>query len=177
MIFPNLEKESPLASMTETAKDDMYVPERKANQKKKKGPKTYNTGDSPVVTHLSTSPAISSLSRAERTGCRVFYYLWSYVLILCSKSLYVPTSQLHLPAISFPFPFTNQPSSQSKMAPGNTYARSEIGSGLSCILNMMMPIVLGCRGRGLFVVSHETLQELQRGWRFFVYLNKVQLHE
>ena len=43
------------------------------------GAKTYNTGDSPVVTDLSTDPA-SSLSRGERTGSRVFYYLWSYVL-------------------------------------------------------------------------------------------------
>ena len=43
--------------------------------------KTYNTRDSPVVTHLSTSLAISSLSRAERTGCRVLYCLWSYVTV------------------------------------------------------------------------------------------------
>ena len=42
--------------------------------------KTYNTGDSPVVTDLSTDPAVSSLSRGERTGSRVFYCLWSYVL-------------------------------------------------------------------------------------------------
>lgn len=37
----------------------------------KKVQKTYNTRYSPVVTHLSTNPAVSSLSRAERTGCRV----------------------------------------------------------------------------------------------------------
>ena len=42
---------------------------------------TYNTKDSPVVTDLSTSLAISSLSRGERTGSRAFYYLWSYVLV------------------------------------------------------------------------------------------------
>ncbi|KAL2176061.1 hypothetical protein P884DRAFT_246506 [Thermothelomyces heterothallicus CBS 202.75] len=42
--------------------------------------KTYSTGDSPVVTDLSTSPAVSSLSRGERTGSRVLYCLWPYVL-------------------------------------------------------------------------------------------------
>ncbi|KAL2186836.1 hypothetical protein L209DRAFT_802856, partial [Thermothelomyces heterothallicus CBS 203.75] len=42
--------------------------------------KTYNTEDSPVVTDLSTSSAVSSLSMGERTGSRIFYCLWSYVL-------------------------------------------------------------------------------------------------
>ncbi|KAK0704211.1 hypothetical protein B0T21DRAFT_299269, partial [Apiosordaria backusii] len=41
---------------------------------------TYNTEDSPVDTHLSTNSAVSSLSRAERTGCQAFYCVWSYVL-------------------------------------------------------------------------------------------------
>ena len=45
----------------------------------KSSTKTYNTRDSPVVTHLSTSLAVCSLSRAERTGCRVLYSVWSYV--------------------------------------------------------------------------------------------------
>ena len=44
--------------------------------------KTYNTGDSPVVTHLSTDPALSSLSMGERTGSRVFLEVWSYVIAL-----------------------------------------------------------------------------------------------
>jgi hypothetical protein len=30
--------------------------------------KTYNSGDSPVVTHLTTSPPVRCLNRAERTG-------------------------------------------------------------------------------------------------------------
>jgi hypothetical protein len=30
--------------------------------------KTYNSGDSPVVTHLTTNPPVSCLSTAERTG-------------------------------------------------------------------------------------------------------------
>ncbi|OIW22274.1 hypothetical protein CONLIGDRAFT_587530, partial [Coniochaeta ligniaria NRRL 30616] len=41
--------------------------------------KTYNTRDSPVVTHPSTSLAIICLSMGERTGSRAFRYLWSYV--------------------------------------------------------------------------------------------------
>jgi hypothetical protein len=41
--------------------------------------KTYNSGDSPVVTHLTTSPPVRCLNRAERTGSLVFNVLWSYV--------------------------------------------------------------------------------------------------
>ncbi|AEO64629.1 uncharacterized protein THITE_2023237, partial [Thermothielavioides terrestris NRRL 8126] len=55
---------------------------------KKQKPKTYSTGDSPVVTDLSTNPAISSLSRGERTGSRAFCCLWPYVLAALSGSLY-----------------------------------------------------------------------------------------
>ncbi|KAK4105031.1 hypothetical protein N658DRAFT_198302 [Parathielavia hyrcaniae] len=43
--------------------------------------KTYNTGDSLVVTDPTTDPALGSLSRGERTGSRVFCQVWSYVLI------------------------------------------------------------------------------------------------
>ena len=58
---------------------DYYIAAQQSDSKKKKKnlvqirkiAKTYNTGDSPVVTDLSTDPAITSLSRAERTGCRV----------------------------------------------------------------------------------------------------------
>ena len=35
-------------------------------------PKTYNTGDSLVVTDPTTDPAVASLTRGERTGSRVF---------------------------------------------------------------------------------------------------------
>ena len=41
--------------------------------------KTYNSGDSPVVTHLTTNPPVTSLSTAERTGSAIFLNLWSYV--------------------------------------------------------------------------------------------------
>ncbi|KAF2030936.1 hypothetical protein EK21DRAFT_64273, partial [Setomelanomma holmii] len=41
--------------------------------------KTYNSGYSPVVTHLTTNPPVTSLSTAERTGSASFSNLWSYV--------------------------------------------------------------------------------------------------
>ncbi|KAF1828113.1 hypothetical protein BDW02DRAFT_511100, partial [Decorospora gaudefroyi] len=41
--------------------------------------KTYNSGDSLVVTHLTTSPPVRCLSTAERTGSSVLIVLWSYV--------------------------------------------------------------------------------------------------
>ena len=50
---------------------------------------TYNTKDSPVVTDLSTSLALASLTRGERTGSRVFWQVWSYVIdvgVFCSIS-------------------------------------------------------------------------------------------
>ncbi|KAF3764909.1 hypothetical protein M406DRAFT_244362, partial [Cryphonectria parasitica EP155] len=42
--------------------------------------KTYNTGYSLMVTHLTTNPAVSGLFRGEQTGSQVLHYLWSYVL-------------------------------------------------------------------------------------------------
>jgi hypothetical protein len=41
--------------------------------------KTYNSGYSLVVTHLTTNPPVRCLNRAERTGSLVFNVLWSYV--------------------------------------------------------------------------------------------------
>lgn len=55
-----------------------------------RGSKTNNTGDSHVVTHRSTSPAITCLYMAERTGCLVLTYLWSFVLGLPPRDLYTP---------------------------------------------------------------------------------------
>ncbi|KAH9226092.1 hypothetical protein K456DRAFT_1904016 [Colletotrichum gloeosporioides 23] len=46
------------------------------NQQKK----TYNTGHSPVVTDPTTTPALIGLSMGERTGSRVFQWVWSYVI-------------------------------------------------------------------------------------------------
>ncbi|EGZ76305.1 hypothetical protein NEUTE2DRAFT_52075, partial [Neurospora tetrasperma FGSC 2509] len=42
--------------------------------------KTYNTRDSLVVTDPTTSLALTGLSMGERTGSRVFQWVWSYVL-------------------------------------------------------------------------------------------------
>jgi hypothetical protein len=49
------------------------------NAKQKKKEKTYNTGDSLVVTHPTTGPALACLTMGERTGSRIFRWLWSYV--------------------------------------------------------------------------------------------------
>jgi hypothetical protein len=49
------------------------------SEAKKKKAKTYNSGDSLVVTHLTTNPPVRCLNRAERTGSLVFNVLWSYV--------------------------------------------------------------------------------------------------
>ena len=49
--------------------------------------KTYNSGDSPVVTHLTTNPPISCLTRAERTGSRDLKILWSYVANVAFRRL------------------------------------------------------------------------------------------
>jgi hypothetical protein len=46
---------------------------------KQKKAKTYNSGYSLVVTHLTTNPPVRCLNRAERTGSLVFNVLWSYV--------------------------------------------------------------------------------------------------
>ena len=41
--------------------------------------KTYNSGDSLVVTHLTTNPPVHCLYMAERTGSLILSVLWSYV--------------------------------------------------------------------------------------------------
>ena len=56
--------------------------------KKSRTKMTYNTRDSPVVTDPSTSLAVTGLSMGERTGSRVFQYLWSYVSFISGKKGY-----------------------------------------------------------------------------------------
>jgi hypothetical protein len=41
--------------------------------------KTYNNGNSPMVTHLSTNPSVLWLTGAEQTGSGGFKVRWSYV--------------------------------------------------------------------------------------------------
>ena len=48
-------------------------------KKRREKKKTYNTRDSLVVTDPTTNPAVSGLTRGERTGSRVLQILWSYV--------------------------------------------------------------------------------------------------
>ena len=50
--------------------------------------KTYNSGYSLVVTHLTTNPPVRCLNRAERTGSLVFNVLWSYVEELWNYVIY-----------------------------------------------------------------------------------------
>jgi hypothetical protein len=56
--------------------------------KKEKKTKTYNSGYSLVVTHLTTNPPVRCLNRAERTGSLVFNVLWSYVLVYPNSLVY-----------------------------------------------------------------------------------------
>ncbi|KAF2715645.1 hypothetical protein K504DRAFT_364138, partial [Pleomassaria siparia CBS 279.74] len=53
--------------------------------------KTYNSRDSPMVTHLTTSPPVQCLNRAERTGSLVFIVLWSYVKDVWCSRVYIPS--------------------------------------------------------------------------------------
>ena len=48
-------------------------------KKGQKRAKTYNSGDSLVVTHLTTNPPVYCLYMAERTGSLILSVLWSYV--------------------------------------------------------------------------------------------------
>ena len=51
--------------------------------------KTYNSGYSLVVTHLTTNPPIRCLNMAERTGSLVFNVLWLYVLGILDYVVYM----------------------------------------------------------------------------------------
>ena len=56
--------------------------------------KTYNSGYSLVVTHLTTNPPVRCLNRAERTGSLVFNVLWSYVEGKCKSIKYIVTKYM-----------------------------------------------------------------------------------
>ncbi|KAK1962280.1 hypothetical protein LY78DRAFT_586920, partial [Colletotrichum sublineola] len=55
--------------------------------------KTYNTRYSLVVTDPTTNPALTGLSMGERTGSRVFQWVWSYVMVCDSEMVYIGTSK------------------------------------------------------------------------------------
>jgi hypothetical protein len=50
--------------------------------------KTYNIRDSLVVTDPTTSLTLTSLSRGERTGSRIFWWVWSYVTVRLVRAVY-----------------------------------------------------------------------------------------
>ena len=62
-------------------------------QNKFKKKKTYNSRCSLVVTDPTTDLPLISLSMGERTGSRIFLWLWSYVLDAGRKSTYDPGCQ------------------------------------------------------------------------------------
>ena len=67
---------------------------------KKRTKKTYNTGDSLVVTDPTTSPALRSLCTGERTGPSIFYELWSYVLTSSPKRIKEASSTASIRQVS-----------------------------------------------------------------------------
>jgi hypothetical protein len=69
---------------------------RRLNEPKSAKIKTYNSGYSLVVTHLTTNPPVRCLNRAERTGSLVFNVLWSYVKIVVVANIYIVMQNLHL---------------------------------------------------------------------------------
>ncbi|KAF2441961.1 hypothetical protein P171DRAFT_366270, partial [Karstenula rhodostoma CBS 690.94] len=54
--------------------------------------KTYNSGDSPILTNSTTDPPVPCLSTAERTGSSVFRVLWSYVEVKVIIEHYIDMS-------------------------------------------------------------------------------------
>ncbi|KAK0652971.1 hypothetical protein B0T16DRAFT_108621 [Cercophora newfieldiana] len=58
------------------------------NNHQKNQQKTYNTRDSLVVTDPTTSLALTGLSMGERTGSRIFQWVWSYVSVESREGVY-----------------------------------------------------------------------------------------
>ena len=50
--------------------------------------KTYNSRYSLVVTDPTTNQPLSRLTMGERTGSRIFYWVWSYVLCISTNTVY-----------------------------------------------------------------------------------------
>ncbi|OCK80612.1 hypothetical protein K432DRAFT_297334 [Lepidopterella palustris CBS 459.81] len=66
---------------------DLPEEPREEGQKKKSGPKTYNSWDSPLVTHANTSQPLRVFNIGERTGPVVLLEVWSYVKELVKQCL------------------------------------------------------------------------------------------
>jgi hypothetical protein len=50
---------------------------------------TYNSRYSLVITDPTTSQPLTSLTRGERTGSRIFWWVWSYVFGYSLTLLYI----------------------------------------------------------------------------------------
>jgi hypothetical protein len=70
--------DSDLYTLTKVSLQDQYFHLSLMTKNKK----TYNSGDSLVVTHLTTSPPVKGLTCGEQTGSSILLYLWSYVKVL-----------------------------------------------------------------------------------------------
>ena len=66
---------------------------RSQNKEAPRKKDTYNTRDSLVVTDPTTSLALTGLSMGERTGSRVFQWVWLYVSLLSYFSAYKDLKQ------------------------------------------------------------------------------------
>ena len=71
--------------------------------------KTYNSGDSLVVTHLTTNPPVHCLYMAERTGSLIFSVLWSYVKDTIIQTPNIPRPHLAAVVASNPQFYSSRP--------------------------------------------------------------------
>ncbi|PTB35301.1 hypothetical protein M441DRAFT_452625, partial [Trichoderma asperellum CBS 433.97] len=65
---------------------------RKNQPQKIQKKKTYNSRCSLVVTHPTTNLPLIGLTLGERTGSRIFQWIWSYVKVLAARSAYTTTT-------------------------------------------------------------------------------------
>jgi hypothetical protein len=94
LLFGEIIAGSTRPSFLET-KSLKVAPEEPKHYGEAKKTKTYNSGYSLVVTHLTTNPPVRCLNRAERTGSLVFNVLWSYVKILAKFIANIANSNGH----------------------------------------------------------------------------------
>jgi hypothetical protein len=88
--------------------------------------KTYNSGYSLVVTHLTTNPPVRCLNRAERTGSLVFNVLWSYVEDSLPEYTYIALLVAHWPGVLVGLETLGDEKMESQcfsMAAGASYAK------------------------------------------------------
>ncbi|KAK1506104.1 hypothetical protein CTAM01_03439 [Colletotrichum tamarilloi] len=74
-------REAGVSSKVGTYREIVRGGAQKPQNTTKINPKTYNTRYSMVVTDPTTNPALIGLSMGERTGSRIFQWVWSYVVV------------------------------------------------------------------------------------------------